>query len=154
ADPADSAKAMRRIEDEASRMGVLVEELLMLARLDELPDAVRQEVDVVRLAADAVDDARAVDPERTIALNADGPAIVERNPHQLRQVLANLLRNALVHTPPHTPIEVAVTDAGEAVELEVRDHGPGLPVGDGGAAMPFERFWRAEGGRGRGRAGG
>ena len=71
--------------------------------------------------------------------------------HQLRQVLANLLRNALVHTPPGTPIEIRVGAAGDEVRLEVRDHGPGLPDADPDAL--FERFWRAEGGRERGRAG-
>jgi two-component system OmpR family sensor kinase len=71
--------------------------------------------------------------------------------HQLRQVLGNLLRNALVHTPPGTPIEVAVASRGGGVRLEVRDHGPGLPNDDPDAL--FERFWRAEGGRERGKAG-
>ena len=68
--------------------------------------------------------------------------------HQLRQVLANLLRNALVHTPAGTPIEVTIDDS---VRLEVRDHGRGLPTGDSDAL--FERFWRAEGGRERGKGG-
>ena len=71
--------------------------------------------------------------------------------HMLRQVLANLLQNALVHTPPRTAIEVRVRSEGGAVELEVRDHGPGLPTSDPDAL--FERFWRAEKGRERGRAG-
>jgi len=70
--------------------------------------------------------------------------------HQLRQVLGNLLRNALVHTPAGTPVEVVVA-AGGGVRVDLRDHGPGLP-GDDPAAL-FERFWRAEGGRERGRAG-
>jgi two-component system OmpR family sensor kinase len=71
--------------------------------------------------------------------------------HQLRQVLGNLIRNALVHTPPRTPIEVSVASEGEEVRLEVRDHGPGLPAEDMDAL--FDRFWRSEGGRERGRAG-
>jgi two-component system OmpR family sensor kinase len=71
--------------------------------------------------------------------------------HQLRQVLANLLRNALVHTPAGTPIEVSVESDDGGVRLEVRDHGPGLPSDDPQAL--FERFWRAEGGRERGKAG-
>jgi two-component system OmpR family sensor kinase len=73
------------------------------------------------------------------------------DPHQLRQVLGNLIRNALVHTPPRTPIEVSVAHEGEEVRLEVRDHGPGLPAEDMDAL--FDRFWRSEGGRERGRAG-
>jgi two-component system OmpR family sensor kinase len=150
--PEDVEKAMRRIEDEAARMGVLVEDLLTLARLDEIAEAPHTSVDVAALAGDAVDDARAVAPERAIALSsADGGAVVLGDAHQLRQVFANLLRNALVHTPAGTPIEVAVGSVDGAVRVDVRDHGPGLPAGD--PAALFERFWRAEGGRERGKAG-
>jgi two-component system OmpR family sensor kinase len=148
--PEEVAKAMRRIEDEAARMGVLVEDLLTLARLDEIAESPHTEVDVSALAADAVGDAAAVAPGRAIGLDADPGATVLGDAHQLRQVLANLLRNALVHTPEGTPVEVRVAADG-AVRLEVRDHGPGLPTGDPGEL--FERFWRAEGGRERGRAG-
>ena len=146
--PEDVEKAMRRIEEEAARMGVLVEDLLTLARLDEIAEAPHTEVDVGALAADAVEDARVTAPERDISLAADGDARVLGDAHQLRQVLGNLLRNALVHTPVGTPIEVAVRGG---VVLEVRDHGPGLPPGDPSAL--FERFWRAEAGRERGKAG-
>jgi two-component system OmpR family sensor kinase len=147
----ETERAMRRVEDEAARMGVLVEDLLTLARLDEVAEAPHVELDLARLAADAVDDARATAPDRDISLHADGPASVRGDAHQLRQVLANLLRNALVHTPEGTPIDVHVGQAGGLVELAVRDHGPGLP--DGEADALFERFWRSEGGRERGRAG-
>jgi two-component system OmpR family sensor kinase len=147
----ETQTAMRRIEDESKRMGVLVEDLLTLARLDEAPALTRVPVDLATLARDAVDDARATAPERAIAVEAPGPAIVSGDAHQLRQVLANLLRNALVHTPPATPIEVAVEQDPVSVTLRVRDHGPGLP--DGSPALLFERFWRAEGGRERGKAG-
>jgi two-component system, OmpR family, sensor kinase len=147
----DRRKALARIEEEARRMGVLVDDLLTLARLDETRDAERHRVDLGALARDAVDDARAVDPSRPIGLEANGAAPVLGDEHQLRQVLANLLRNALVHTGPGTPVEVSLRDAGAAVELEVRDHGPGLP-GDDPDAL-FERFWRSEPGRERGRAG-
>lgn len=146
----DVAKAMRRIEDEAARMGVLVEDLLTLARLDEIAQAPHADVDLADLAADAVADAQAVAPDRDISLEAPHDAVVGGDAHQLRQVLANLLRNALVHTPEGTPIEVRVA-VDSAVRLEVRDHGHGLPSGD--PAALFERFWRAEGGRERGRAG-
>jgi two-component system OmpR family sensor kinase len=146
---ADVEKAMRRIEDEAERMGVLVEDLLTLARLDEVREAEHEPLDLAGLARDAVDDARATAPERAIALRA-AAAPVLGDAHQLRQVLANLLRNALVHTPAGTPIEVTVT-GGDEVRLEVRDHGPGLPTDD--ADELFERFWRAEGGRERGKGG-
>jgi two-component system OmpR family sensor kinase len=150
-EPADTEKAMRRIEEEATRMGVLVEDLLTLARLDEVADAPHVPVDLRPLASDAVDDARATAPDRDITLHADDPGAVLGDAHRLRQVLANLVRNALVHTPAGTPVEVAVARAGDRVRLTVRDHGPGLPAGASGAL--FERFWRAEGGRERGRAG-
>ncbi len=149
--PADTERAMSRIEKEAARMGVLVDDLLTLARLDELRDAVRRDIDLALVAADAVDVARATDPDRAIALDATGPAAVVGDPHQLRQVLANLMRNALVHTPPGTPIEVSVLPDGGDMRLDVRDHGPGLPAGD--AAALFDRFWRAEAGRERGKGG-
>lgn len=151
ADPLDTAKAMRRIEQEAERMGVLVEDLLTLARLDETTERERRAVDLAQLAQDAVEDARATAPERTIALNATEPVTLSADPLQLQQVFANLLRNALVHTPASTPIEVSVSKNDRAVLLVVRDHGPGIP--EAARERLFERFWRAEGGRERGRAG-
>jgi two-component system OmpR family sensor kinase len=150
-DPATLESSMRRIEDESRRMGVLVEDMLTLARLDEVREPTRERVDLSRLAADAVADARATAPERAIVLSANGPALVQGDPQQLRQVAANLLRNALVHTPAGTPIDVAVATDDVNVQLTVRDHGPGLPAGD--ATRLFQRFWRAEGGRTRGRGG-
>ncbi len=132
-------------------MGVLVEDLLMLARLDEVAELPHTDVDVETLARDAVDDARATAPNRSIAVEVEAPAVVVGEAHQLRQVLGNLLRNALVHTPDGTPIEVTVDHDGDEVRLEVRDHGPGLPTDHGDAL--FERFWRAEGGRERGKGG-
>jgi two-component system OmpR family sensor kinase len=150
-EPAEVEKAMRRIEDEAARMGVLVEDLLALARLDEEPDPVRVPVDLADVARDAVDDARAIASEREFALDAAAGSAVLADPHQLRQVLANLLRNAIVHTPAGTPVEVSVAASGGDIRVDVRDHGPGLP--GGGADALFDRFWRAEGGRERGKAG-
>jgi two-component system OmpR family sensor kinase len=149
--PEDTEKAMSRIEAEAARMGVLVEDLLTLARLDEVRELIREDVDLARLAGDAVDDARATAPDREIELGAAGQVRVVGDPHQLRQVLANLLRNALVHTPPGTPVEVDVRDEGDWMALEVRDFGPGLPNDENDQL--FERFWRAEGGRKQGKAG-
>ena len=100
AEPQDVEKAMTRIEDESARMGVLVEDLLALARLDEVREQIRAPVDLRALAGDAVDDARAVAPDREIALDGVDGAVVDGDEGQLRQVLANLMRNALVHTPP------------------------------------------------------
>jgi two-component system, OmpR family, sensor kinase len=150
-EPADVEKAMRRIEDEAARMGALVEDLLTLARLDEVADAPHGRVDLASIARDAVDDGRATAPDREIRARTDGPAVVLGDADQLRQVLGNLLRNALVHTPQGTEIDVSVERGADDVMLEVRDHGPGLPPGD--PAALFERFWRSEGGRERGKGG-
>ncbi len=146
-----TAMAMRRIEDESKRMGVLVEDLLTLARLDEEPEPTRAPVDMSLLARDAVDDARATAPDREIAISAPSPAFVSGDSHQLRQVFANLTRNTLVHTPAGSAIEVSVTQDERDVTVTVRDHGPGLPAT--AHANLFDRFWRAEGGRERGKAG-
>ena len=150
-DPEALEQSMRRIEDESRRMGVLVEDMLTLARLDELREPSREPVDLNQLAADAVADARATAPERAIVLSTDGPAYVNGDPAQLRQVAGNLLRNALVHTPAGTPIDVAVESDHISVTLAVRDHGRGLPPGD--PAQLFQRFWRSAGGRTRGKGG-
>lgn len=153
ADPQETATAMRRIEQEAARMGVLVDDLLTLARLDEVREPVREPVDLAVLARDAADDARAMAPERAITVTGAERVVVFGDPDQLRQVLANLVRNALVHTPADAAIELSaeVSAAGSA-RLCVRDHGPGLPPNVDPAEL-FERFWRAEGGRARGRGG-
>jgi two-component system OmpR family sensor kinase len=149
--PEDTEKAMQRIEQEAARMGVLVEDLLTLARLDEKPDTRRELADLAEIARDATGDARATAPDRAIAVDAAAPALVHADPDGLRQVVGNLMRNALVHTPAGTPVDVGVHTDGPWVELSVRDRGPGLPTADPEAL--FERFWRTEGGRERGRAG-
>jgi two-component system OmpR family sensor kinase len=132
--------------------------LLALARLDEMPEAIREPVDLAPLLSDAADDARAVAPERTISVSIKpavrGPKsahVVSGDPHQLRQVLANLTTNALRHTPPGQPIELSLRSAEGAARIEVRDHGAGLPEDSGDSV--FERFWRAEPGRERGKAG-
>jgi two-component system OmpR family sensor kinase len=150
-DPAGTELAMRRIEDESKRMGVLVEDLLTLARLDETPELRREEVDLAVLAAESVADARAMAPDRKISLRSTDGAVAAGDPYQLRQVLANLLRNALVHTPAGTPVDVSVRQDVGYVTVEVRDHGPGLPTTD--PQQLFDRFWRAEAGRERGKSG-
>jgi two-component system OmpR family sensor kinase len=134
-------------------MGSMVEDLLTLARLDQLPETARTPVDLARLARDAADDARAAAPDRRVSVTApESPVVVLGDASKLRQVIANLTGNALVHTPAGTPVElsVALDGSGDAV-LSVRDHGPGLPTDDADAL--FERFWRADPGRGRGAAG-
>jgi two-component system OmpR family sensor kinase len=150
-DGATLERAMARIESEAARMGALVENLLLLASLDELPQQRRDPVDLSELAEHAADDMRAVAPDRAVRVDVNGPLLVQADPDQLRQVLANLLRNAVVHTPPESPIELRVRRRDGRAVFEVRDHGPGLPA-DAGDRV-FERFWRSEGGRRRGRGG-
>ena len=150
-EPEEVKTSMRRIEEESERMGVLVEDLLALARLDERPERELAPVDLSALALDAVQDARARAPEREIALSADGASVVSGEELQLRQLFANLLGNAIVHTPAGTPIEVAVGGAAGEVTVSVTDHGEGVPAEE--RERLFERFWRREGGRERGRAG-
>ncbi len=150
-DPAALRRAMERIEAEATRMGVLVEDLLSLARLDELPEERQERVDLTELGAQAVADARAMDPDRRITMQAESRLEVLGDPNALRRVLANLLGNAVIHTPGGTPVELIATAEGRDVAIEVRDHGPGLAPGT--EDHVFERFWRADGGRARGRGG-
>ncbi|HEX5192145.1 MAG TPA: HAMP domain-containing sensor histidine kinase [Solirubrobacteraceae bacterium] len=152
-DPETLARAMSRIEFEAARMGVLVEDLLVLAQLDHAPEPRRVAVDFAELVRQAAEDLRVTAPDRDVAvhLGADRGWTVLGDPSQLRQVLANLTRNAVVHTPTGTAIELSLTGEDGVVEAAVRDHGPGLPAG--ADSQLFERFWRSEGGRSRGRDG-
>jgi two-component system OmpR family sensor kinase len=145
--PDDLAKAMRRIEDEATRMGVLVDDLLLLARLDQGRPIEREQVDLGRVAFDAVDAARTVDPARAIDLVVDPPAEVAADAGRVRQVLDNLLDNARSHTPEGTPVHVRVAPADGLVELSVEDEGPGL--GPEAEARVFERFYRGDPARSR-----
>jgi two-component system, OmpR family, sensor kinase len=152
-DPAELDRLMRRIEDQAARMGLLVEDLLLLARLDTERPLDRQPVDLLALAAEAVNDARAVAPDRRIELvlggdngDHDGVLVVLGDDRRLRQVLANLVNNALTHTPAGSPIEVRVgtstLDGRPGAAVEVVDHGPGLAPEQ--AERVFERFYRAD----------
>ena len=155
--PEDVAGAMRRIEDESIRMGGLVEDLLLLTRLDSQRPLERGPVDLTVLAADAVQDARALDPTRQVrllGLSGDlEPTTIDGDEARLRQVVTNLVGNAVNHTPAGTAIEIAV-GSGETgrAKLEVRDHGDGVdPVK---ARRVFERFYRADPSRVRGNGGG
>ncbi|WP_308198420.1 sensor histidine kinase [Actinomadura terrae] len=149
--PEDLAKAMARIESEAERMGVLVDELLLLARLDQGRALEHGPVDLGALAGDAVADARAVAPEHPVALEGEGPLAVRGDADRLRQVLANLLANVRHHTPEGTPavVRYGVRDGGAV--LEVEDAGPGLTAEQ--RARAFERFYRADPSRSHGRGG-
>jgi two-component system OmpR family sensor kinase len=150
-DPDELERAMSRIEAEAARMGVLVENLLLLARLEELPETPLIEVNLNQLAAHAAQDLRAMAPDRPVTVHAHGVIQILGDPAQLGQVLSNLTRNAVIHTPPGTPIEIRVSEEADQAVIEVRDHGPGLPR-DAGDRL-FERFWRPGGGRSRGPGG-
>jgi two-component system OmpR family sensor kinase len=160
-DPEDLDTAMRRIEEESRRMGVMVDELLLLARLGEGRQPEREPVDLARVVADAVGDARTADAGRDISLEAPAELVVTGDELQLRQVVANLLGNARKHTPPGCPVHVklrreagdgadgAAEDAGAtgAAILEVADEGPGLTPEV--AARVFEPFYRADKSRAR-----
>jgi len=154
--PEDVAATMRRIEDESIRMGGLVDDLLLLTRLDGARPLQRVPVDLTVLAADATQDARALAPTRQVRLLAlTGvlePTIIEGDEARLRQVVTNLVGNAVNHTPAGTNIEIAVGGGAGRARLEVRDHGGGVdPVK---ARRVFERFYRADPSRGRGNGGG
>jgi len=145
--PEDLEKAMRRIEQEAARMGVLVDDLLLLARLDQGRPLERKPVELDRLARDAVDDARVTDPTRSITADLEPGVVVEGDSHRLRQVFANLLANALTHTPAGTPVEVRVRREHDRAVIEVADSGPGIEPAV--AERVFERFWRQDSSRTR-----
>ncbi|MHB8450559.1 MAG: sensor histidine kinase [Mycobacteriales bacterium] len=145
--PEDLETAMRRIEEESGRMGRLVEELLLLARLDEGRTWERSAVDLAELVRQAGQDARVVDPTRPVTVVAAAPVVVAGDEERLRQVIANLVRNALVHTPPGTPVDLAAQVAGNTGVVTVADRGPGLPAGT--ADRVFERFYRADPSRSR-----
>jgi signal transduction histidine kinase len=152
----DMDRIMQRVEQESTRMGVLVEDMLLLARLDQQRPIERRPVDLLTLAADAVQDARMIAPRRDIELTAGRGAafLVLGDEARLRQVITNLMSNALSHTPDGTPVDVRLHTEGPnghlpvpSVTLEVADHGPGLPPEQ--AERVFERFYRADRARAR-----
>ena len=150
-DPDELTQAMRRTEQEAIRMGRLVEDLLLLARLDQGRPLEQTSVDLGALASDAARDAKVVAPERDIEAAVDDGVVIVGDEGRLRQVLANLVGNALVHTPDGTPLHLSVRRENGMAELEVRDEGPGMP--DEVAAQAFERFYRADPSRSRHKGG-
>ena len=145
--PTDADVARRRIEQESVRMSALVDDMLLIARLDQGRPLESRPVDLQVIARDATADARAVAPQRPITLDAPDTVIVSGDDTRLRQVVGNLVRNALVHTPPATPVEIAVTTNNGTAKLSVADHGPGLPAGE--RQRIFEPFYRADASRSR-----
>ena len=149
--PEDLALAMGRIEEEASRMGLLVDDLLLLARLDQGRPLERTRVDLARIAADATSDALAVEPNRPIRIEGLPSLVIEGDEARLRQVAANLLSNVRQHTPPDSPVEIRVEQSDGMALLEVEDHGPGMSEED--AERAFERFYRSDLARSHARGG-
>ncbi|NES15831.1 MULTISPECIES: HAMP domain-containing sensor histidine kinase [unclassified Micromonospora] len=153
--PEQTAGLLRRIEDEAARMGLLVEDLLLLARMDRERPITLAPVELPVLASDAVQAARAVDPERRIELEIEpgaGPLVVLGDDARLRQVIGNLMTNALTHTPPDASVTLRLrVEPGNLAVVEVADTGAGLTPEQ--AERVFERFYRVDAARTR-RAGG
>jgi two-component system OmpR family sensor kinase len=146
--PPDIAHAMSRVESEADRMTALVEDLLLLARLDAGRPLDSEEVDLTRLAVDALSDAHAAGQDHRWDLELpDQPVMVQGDGPRLHQVLANLLANARTHTPPGTIVRLTLARLGDNALLSVTDNGPGIPA----ELMPdiFQRFSRAEQSRSR-----
>jgi two-component system OmpR family sensor kinase len=145
--PQDLARVMHGIRNETSRMGHLVEDLLLLARLDESRPLERSPVDLGDIARHAVEAAQAVGPQWQLRVDASEPVMVSGDASRLRQVLDNLLANVRAHTPPGSTAAVAVSRAGDQAIVEVSDNGPGISADD--AARLFERFYRADASRSR-----
>jgi two-component system OmpR family sensor kinase len=148
--PDDVTHALGRVESEAVRMGLLVDDLLLLARLDAGRPLEQEDVDLSRLVIEVTNDARVAGPDHRWSLDLpDEPLVVHGDEHRLHQVVANLLSNARIHTPPGTSVVVRLADqpAEHHVLLSVRDNGPGIPAEL--QADVFERFVRADDSRSR-----
>jgi two-component system OmpR family sensor kinase len=139
--------AMRRVSGEAQRMGALVDDLLLLSKLDRGLSLETSTVDLAALLEDAAADARAVQPDRFVSVECSRPLRCTGDPLRLHQVVAAVVHNALVHTPVDTPIELVGRSADGAVVVEIIDHGPGLDPEI--AARVFERFYRGDPSRAR-----
>jgi two-component system, OmpR family, sensor kinase len=138
----DVLLATRRIEEETRRMGILVDDLLLLARLDQGRPLERVPVDLVAIIMDACADARVADPARVVTPRINAPVTVVGDDLRLRQVVTNIVRNALVHTPAGTPLELTLGLQNTTAVIEVVDHGPGIRPDH--AQRIFERFHRAD----------
>ncbi|WP_017573952.1 sensor histidine kinase [Nocardiopsis halotolerans] len=163
AEDARADRWMSRIEDEAGRMGSMVDDLLMLSRFDEAPELERSDMELVGIAERVVLSARARAPRTPVELEADGPVRAVGDGDRVRQVLENLVGNALTHTPEGTPVRVSVSrtqdppppgpahagalppGVSEVAVITVEDEGPGIPRE--GLPHVFDRFYRADGPR-------
>lgn len=150
--PETGGTALAKVETESVRMTALVEDLLLLARLDSGRPLERRSVDLSRLLLEAVDDARVVDPDRSWRLSLpDEPITVTGDEARLHQVVSNLLANARKHTPPGSTVTVTGTAGATGAGFTVHDDGPGFPPDL--APRAFERFTRGDAARTRGGAG-
>jgi two-component system OmpR family sensor kinase len=150
-DPAALERAMLRIGTESRRMGSLVEDLLLLARIDQGRPLRREPVDLSQVVADAVDDARAVEPDRPVAVEIQPGVRLLGDEDRLRQVVGNLLANVRVHTPSGAPVEVELQAGEDEARVVVADHGPGVDAEH--SERVFDRFYRADPARSRDRGG-
>jgi two-component system, OmpR family, sensor kinase len=141
-DEGDRLRALQRVEHEAARMGGLVDDLLLLARLDQGRPLERVSVDLRRVCRDAVDDAQLAHPDRAIELVAPAPVTVAGDKDRIAQVAHNLVRNAVVHTPPGVPVCVQVQRSEATGVLRVVDEGPGLTARR--LERVFDRFYRGD----------
>ncbi len=146
-DPSSLDDAMRRITAEAQRMGSLVDELLLLAKLDQHREIRSQPIDIASILEGVGSDARVVDPTRAITVECASPLAVTGDSERLQQAIGALVHNALVHTPAGTPIEVRGARGSHDVTIEVVDHGPGIDLDR--QAHVFERFIRGDPSRSR-----
>ena len=144
--PDDLARSMRGIERESERMSALVEDLLLLARLDEGRPLEREPVELDAVVGEAVETAQAVEPQRPIELQKE-PAAVLGDRDRLRQIVDNLLANARAHTAPETPVAVRVAAVNGSAVVEISDRGPGIEAGE--VERIFERFYRTDSSRSR-----
>jgi two-component system OmpR family sensor kinase len=140
-------RLMGLIAREGGRMGRLVDDLLLLARFDAGRPLDRRPVDLASIAAEAVQQARIVAPERPITLKAAEPVIAVADPERLRQIIDNLIGNAIQHTPPGSPVTVTVAGQSGSGRLTVADRGPGMTPQQ--ASRVFERFYRTDAARTR-----
>jgi two-component system OmpR family sensor kinase len=142
------SKAMDRISRETQRMSALVEDLLLLARLDQQRPLDHQPVDLRAVLADCVEDLRTIQPRRPVTVDLPpGPVVIQGDEARLRQVVANLLTNIRVHTDPDVPAHITLGIEGARAKLVIADDGPGLAEQD--AARAFDRFYRSEHSRAR-----
>ena len=145
--PQDEDKAWSRIESESRRMALLIEDMLVLARLDQSQALRLSTVDIAQIVRDAAGDHAAIDPQHPIRVDSPDSVILEADQERLTQVITSLLSNVRVHTPEGTATDVIVRPGAGVVSIDVTDDGPGIP--EGALDHVFDRFYRADPSRSR-----